>query len=82
MSEIWASVAEYGFMYNLFLWLMMAVGWFLQDFPGIIGMVIIPDLFMNIFWLYRTYHIRFSHIGKVINGDYCKKYVEEFDYWF
>jgi len=72
MSEIWASVAEYGLLYNLFLWLMMAIGWYLQDFCGVIGLVIIPDAFMTIYWVYRTYHIRYGHLGATINGDYCK----------
>lgn len=74
MSKEWATVAEYGLLYNLFCWFMMAVGWFLQDFPGVIGMLIIPDFFITLFWAYRTYKLRYSHLGATIAGDYCKKW--------
>lgn len=80
MTVLWASVAEYGVMYNLFCWFMMAVGWYLQDFPGVIGLVIIPDFFMTFFWVYRTYNLRFSHLGAAINGDYCKKWNHKYEW--
>lgn len=82
MSALWASVAEYGLMYNLFVWFMMAFGWYLQDFCGVIGLVIIPDFFMTMYWVYRTYNLRYGHLGSVIYGDYCKAWRPDFDYGF
>jgi hypothetical protein len=67
----WNNYTLNGIYYGIGAFVAMGVAHWLQDLPGIIGLVVIPDLLYTPYYIYWLHFDRYGFAGEVLAGHHC-----------
>lgn len=70
-KEQWDNYILNAVYYGIGAFGVMGVAHWLQDLPGIIGLVVIPDLLYTPYYVYWLHFDRYGFAGTVTSGFHC-----------